>query len=377
MAAGEGLVPSLDGLRAISILLVVLAHFVTPTIPGGLGVTVFFFISGFLIARLLFAESKLTNNVNLPAFYLRRFLRLYPVILVYVVFVVAVALLRGTPIHGIEITSVLFYFVNYLFAAYQLAGLSFTLPISQFWSLAVEEHFYFFIPLVVLLIRANPRVLIAICLGVCIGSLALRVIYLSEWPALVDTKFVYTHSETRFDSIAYGVLLAATCETTTGRRMVRALASPLGFWLAAIVLLGTLAYRDPFFRETARYSLQGLALLPIAGTLVFTTHLRMLNIVLNSSIAVWIGQLSYSLYVWHQGVADLVGTASLGWATPVVLVMASLAVAAASYYLIEKPFLRLRKNLRPRSGGVPLVQRAGLYQGGFSGALNPLPTTEA
>ncbi len=114
-------------------------------------------------------------------------------------------------------------------------------------------------------------------------------------------------------------------------------------------MLATLIWRDPFFRETARYSLQGIALFPIVATLVFTTQYRVANVVLNSSLAVWIGQLSYSLYVWHQGIADLLEP--LGWGTPLAFTLASLFVATASFYLVEKPFLQLRKRLRPRACG--------------------------
>src|SRR4051812_31928291 len=84
MSAQSGHIPNLDGLRAISIMIVMLSHFVNASLfPGGLGVYVFFVISGFLITRLLFGEKKNSGRISLANFYFRRALRLYPVVLVF------------------------------------------------------------------------------------------------------------------------------------------------------------------------------------------------------------------------------------------------------------------------------------------------------
>jgi peptidoglycan/LPS O-acetylase OafA/YrhL len=92
IAARRGSVPSLDGLRAVSISIVLLAHFVNPKLfPGGLGVEVFFIISGFLITRLLLAEQRDTGTVSLRMFYVRRICRLYPVIIVFAGVVIGLA----------------------------------------------------------------------------------------------------------------------------------------------------------------------------------------------------------------------------------------------------------------------------------------------
>ena len=117
--ARYGSVPSLNGLRACSVLVVMLSHFVNANLfPGGFGVLVFFSISGFLITRLLFAELKQSDTTNLKNFYARRILRLYPVILVYSGIVLAAYLVIGLPINLVEPLSALFYFANYLYAHY-------------------------------------------------------------------------------------------------------------------------------------------------------------------------------------------------------------------------------------------------------------------
>ena len=144
-----GNVPSLDGLRALSILIVMASHFVNPhLIPGGFGVLVFFVISGFLITRQLFAELKQANCVSIKNFYLRRVFRLYPVIVVYTLVSVSVYAAGGHKITWSEPLSALFYFANYLYAYYTIPGhTGGSMPFGIFWSLSVEEHFYLFFPL--------------------------------------------------------------------------------------------------------------------------------------------------------------------------------------------------------------------------------------
>src|SRR5579871_6236686 len=115
--ASFALVPSLDGLRAISVLLVMSSHFLSPRVfPGGLGVLVFFVVSGFLIARLLLAELNSAGSISLGNFYLRRFFRLYPVILVYAIVVITFSALNSRPLDWYEPLSALFYFANYVYA---------------------------------------------------------------------------------------------------------------------------------------------------------------------------------------------------------------------------------------------------------------------
>src|SRR4051794_30297139 len=114
MAARKGVIPSLDGLRAISILLVMSAHFIDVRLfPGGLGVYVFFVISGFLITRLLIVEHNDIGTISLPLFYLRRIVRLYPVIIAFSACVIGMHLMLGRPYSLIEPAAGLGYSANY------------------------------------------------------------------------------------------------------------------------------------------------------------------------------------------------------------------------------------------------------------------------
>ena len=352
--AGGGYIPSLDGLRAVSIGLVIAAHILPAVIPipGGLGVTIFFFISGFLITRLLFAEYKETGRLSLPRFYARRFLRLYPVLLVYIGAFVLIAQIHGQGFHPVELNSVLFYFVNYLYAMRDLAGEKLVYPIGTLWSLAVEEHFYLIVPVLLLLLRGRPKLLLCFAATICAACLAIRFSYVRLWPQILGTEFIYLRSETRFDSIAFGVILAVLCELPVGRILIARATSPLWLGFAFGGLFVSLAYRDPVFRETLRYTVQGLSIFVIVATLVFSDKIRIANIVLNASLVVWLGRLSYSLYIWHLGVnAEIVRAFPHPpfIVMPLISLAGMLVLAILSYYLIEQPFLNLRRYLHPKA----------------------------
>ena len=150
-----GAIPSLDGLRAIAVLIVLVSHSgYGETVPGGLGVTIFFFLSGYLITTLILDEQTRTETINVRHFYLRRAFRLLPPLLITLAIaytLVAAGLLGGGFSWG-GLTSQLFYFANYygIFFAHENSIPDGT---GILWSLAVEEHFYIVFP------RADVRLL--------------------------------------------------------------------------------------------------------------------------------------------------------------------------------------------------------------------------
>ncbi len=342
VAAAPGQVPSLDGLRAVSVLLVLFAHIVNEKyFPGGLGVLIFFLISGFLITRLLFAEFKSTGAVSLEKFYVRRVLRLVPAIVAFTIVVVAAfEIFLPDQIHAIEPISALAYFANYLYADYSVRHAAASMPFQVFWSLAVEWHFYMVFPAAFLVLRGNARSVLVLVASVCAVSLLVRLAEGHLHPQYLSTYYFYFRSETRMDSIATGVLIAAACELDGGRRAVLYLSRPLFVGLALIVVAGCLALRDPWFRETIRYTLLNMACAVLLCAVVFRAELPAVNRVLNTAVLVWIGELSYSLYVWHEGVSRAVSgfLPHLAKAVQIPLIFsACFAAAAASYYLIEQP----------------------------------------
>lgn len=368
MVAQRGTIPSLDGLRAISILLVLAAHFIDDRLfPGGLGVYVFFVISGFLITRLLLAEHKTTGHVSLPSFYFRRVLRLFPVIIVFTLVILGLHLWLGRPIDLLEPASGLAYFANYLYAWMDRNGVATQMPFGIFWSLSVEEHFYILFPVTLILAGANPRRLLWLLGGLCLGCLGLRCVMAAIHPEYANSLTFYTESQYRLDSIAFGVILALTCETAAGRRMIQRHAGPGAAIAGAAVLLGTLLVRDPWFRGTLRYSLQGVALAVIIAAVLFSPRLAPVQRILNTAVLVWIGRLSYSIYIWHEGVASFVPKQGLShWQITLIDLSATLVVATVSYYGVEQPFLKLRHRLphwRPAAPSGMAAQRLRTHTG--------------
>lgn len=347
-ASVKGTVPSLDGVRAISVSIVLVGHMLLPASWVGIsaiGLKIFFFISGFLIARLLIAEHKEKGQISLSGFYWRRVLRLYPVILFYVGLVVSVSIWRGLDVRGIDVAGVFLYFVNYLVIHYDNSGQTMSIPVSMLWSLSVEEHFYLFAPLALVLLRGDPKRMLLGAVAICFVSLGLRLFYAHSWPEMLGGLEIYWRSETRFDCIAFGVILACMTEFPAGRAVIKTLSSRWFFIAGVGLLLLSYAYRDSFYQLTWRFTIQSLALYPIMIGVVFACPFPIVNKILNTRVFVWVGALSYSLYVWHGGVVFLFGSLldklPAGMISYVEFVMA-FALAVASYYLIERPALGLR-----------------------------------
>jgi len=350
-SARPGNIPSLDGVRGVSILIVLIGHMLLPASLVGvsaLGLKTFFFISGFLITRLLLAESKFTGAISLRGFYFRRILRLYPVIIVYVAIVSAVTLSRGDEIRAIDLSAVFLYFVNYLVIHYDSLGQGMSIPVGMLWSLSVEEHFYLIAPVALYLARGDAKKMLIVAVAICITSLGLRLTYAYLRPEVVNTLELYWRSETRFDCIAYGVILACLPEIKPARRFLELMATRWAFLAGTGLLLASFVLRDNYFQNTWRFTLQGIALMPIMSGLIFAAPIPYFNKVMNTRVLVWVGALSYSLYVWHGGTIfffsywfdmlphPLAAPAEFG---------VSFILATMSYYVVERPIMRLRKRL--------------------------------
>ncbi|MBB6161060.1 peptidoglycan/LPS O-acetylase OafA/YrhL [Rhizobium wenxiniae] len=311
------------------------------------GLKTFFFISGFLITRLLLAEYRYSNNVSLSAFYGRRFIRLYPVLITYVAVVWLVAIVRQQHVDIIDPLAVFFYFVNYL--AVFTDGGGHTLPIGLFWSLSVEEHFYLVAPIVIFFLRGDARKILIFAVAVCVFSLFLRLLYVELWPGIEGTLHIYWRSETRFDSIAYGMILACCADIKAGRRLIQFISGRFAVAAAAFVLLGSFAIRDDYFQMTWRFSIQGLALIPLISAVIFARTIPIANYLLNSTLMVWIGVLSYSLYVWHGGVMYLFSSFIHSLPTysqsSAELIM-TIALALCSYFIVERPANKVRSRFK-------------------------------
>jgi peptidoglycan/LPS O-acetylase OafA/YrhL len=350
-------IPSLDGIRAISVLLVVLAHAGFEAVPGGLGVTIFFFLSGYLITTLMLAEHEKTGGIDIPKFYARRIFRLMPPLLVTLAISYALTYvgLLGGGITVAGLASQLLYFANYYFLFFDPGN---TIPSGTgiLWSLAVEEHFYIFYPLLLSLLLGSgsrPRTIGVLLGAACLAVLAWRI-HLAHLPGFTSNR-TYFASDTRIDSIIYGCILAVLKNPVRNlRRSDAASTMSAAQWaLLAIgigALLFTLVYRDATFRETYRYSIQGLALVPIFYFAVRFSGNGLFRH-LNSPWAVTLGVYSYAIYLLHLVVIWVMITSIPSIAQkpyivlPVTLVI-SIAYAAAIDRFVDPYFRQLRHGFR-------------------------------
>ncbi len=364
--AGQEYLPALDGLRGVSILLVVVSHMGLPhVVPGAFGVTLFFFISGFLITRQLAGGLARQGRVGFAGFYLRRALRLMPAGLVYIGLAGLAYSAAGGRIAWAGWLAALLYGANYydLWVGYHAGPGGMRNPFGILWSLAVEEHFYALWPLCLALLWHCPgwgrgrgrgrggrwAVAAAAVLAVCAGGLLWRgwlwrhcFVPGAPWVCgpqnaspLWRFNRLYTATDARLDSIAWGALLALA----PGLAPARARPAAAG---AALLALG-FCLPGGFARYVLRPSLQGAALCALFPWLL--EGRTPVQAALRAKPARLLGRLSYSLYLWHwaaMSAADrLCRNGSVRW----VLVAAplALALAAASYLGVERPMLRVRR----------------------------------
>lgn len=345
-----GTIASLDGIRALSVVLVFLGHArLSNLLPGGFGVTVFFFLSGFLITTLLIREQDRHASISLKSFYLRRLVRLGPPLTITLILLTAAAmagLVDGSP-HPAEFMSQLLFYYNYYSLAFPESETVYGATVL--WSLSVEEHFYLTWPMLFIAF-ASKRIqvkhivmlLVAILLWRCVRFYGLNA---DEWT-------IYISTDTRLDSMLYGCLLAIMIRSGAAARLLRPGWSAVVICGAcAAVLLVTFVARDPAFRSTIRYSLQGIALTPLfyyATTFPQAAAFRPLN----WAPVRWVGLLSYTIYLSHNVIIGMLMHA--GFDTENRLVFIPLAAAltltysALIYWLIERPLKPLRARIANR-----------------------------
>lgn len=340
----EQRVAPLDGLRAIAVLIVMVSHAgLEHIIPGGFGVTIFFFLSGYLITTLLRVETAKTGSVSLAGFYLRRTVRIIPPMMICIAVTVALAELdllgRSINLDGLPLD--ILFLTNY---ADQIGVVS-QIPIPL-WSLDVEEHFYLVFPLVFIATQTGSiertRNWIVLSLG---AVLLLRtVLYFT----LNDISNLYYWTHTRIDSILYGCLLAVWNNPSMKDRV--RIGSGIG-WLAfgVALILFCFVVRDTFFREVIRYSVQGLALL-----LVFNFVLRdggLIAQTLSNRLLKIVGDYSYVLYLIHVPLLALATNQLTAFPRPAASAIGfilSFAFAAAMHRLVERPLMIWRKEFQKR-----------------------------
>ena len=345
-------IPSLDGIRALAVLTVFVSHSgFSYIIPGGFGVTVFFFLSGYLITTLLRKEHEKTGGISLKNFYLRRVYRIFPPM--YLVLLLAIILSvfgfkeEAGSIDGSSVIAQIFHLTNYYSLWYGDGG--FPIGTGILWSLAVEEHFYLLYPIALITLlkcAESNRKIVNILLAVCILVLAWRC-FLVQYAGVSD-EYTYRATDTRIDSLLWGCMLGLVFNPSMDKeKLLPTRISEYVFLAASIAVLGYCFYnRDPYFRETFRYTLQGIALFPLFYLCIKNSSWLIFR-PLNHPLMVWLGRLSYTIYLSHIIFLDLaekfIQTNLL--ARGILGALFTLIFSLLMYHLVEKRFVRMRIKL--------------------------------
>lgn len=336
--------PGIDGLRAVSIIAVLILHlnsiyqFPFIILRGGfLGVDMFFVISGFLITSLLLEENDARGTISLRAFYMRRALRLLPAVIAAILFTLFIAFLAGSftavGLTPLRLAATLFYFNNWLQALVNDSPWFLT----HFWSLSIEEQFYLIWPLALIaLLRRQRRAALWIVVCAITISWLLKVgLYWSgaSWQRL------YHGSDTRADALLVGCLLSLLIYWRALPAILVRHHRILGrcAWLvfAALLIVADFQGPLPYFG--------GFTFAAITCAFILLHALIAPAAVLKSPALQWIGKRSYGLYVWHWPVYLLVSTAVPNILMAPLSVIGTFCFAALSYRYIEKPFLDLKR----------------------------------
>jgi peptidoglycan/LPS O-acetylase OafA/YrhL len=299
-------IPSLDGVRAIAFLMVFVAHAgLEGLVPGGLGVTIFFFLSGYLITTLLRAEALRTETISLSDFYLRRVFRIMPPMYITLA-IMYVAGFAGVLQQGnlLGFLSVSAYFFNYA----DLLHKHVVLPSGAgvLWSLMVEEHFYLIFPCVYLLFlhrRVSTQKQVDILLACCAAALLWRCVLIYHFHTSTVTDFfprwTYSASDARFDAILFGCILAIRNNFSLGDCSPRLNRYKGLFAVAGLAtIFASLVYREPHFRETFRYTVQSISLYPIFYYCISSASEWQVRW-LDWKPLRFLGWVSYSMYLSH------------------------------------------------------------------------------
>ena len=337
--------PALDGLRGIAILAVLAVHthhiFGWSILKGGnVGVDIFFVLSGFLITALLLEEWQVNGEISLKGFYWRRALRLVPALLVVLVslYLFADVFLpigeAGATTRSIPVAFLYASDFGLAFFQLRLGALQHT------WSLAMEEHFYLVWPLFLvaaLKLGASRKRLVVLTLSLAVASAIHRAVLHQLGALPVRT---YYGIDTRADALLIGCAAGmCVCWGFLRARSFRSLIVPaIGF---IILLMVATNYASSFMH------LGGFTLLAIAAAIVLVWVVLVpssyLPRLLEFGPLVWIGRISYGLYLWHYPIFKASSLLRLAWSQQLFLaVLATLAMTCLSYYLIERPALRLK-----------------------------------
>jgi len=328
----------LDGLRAVAVMMVFMSHSGVALLGGGIGVDIFFTISGFIITRLLLREICETGTISIMNFYKRRIVRLWPPLFALLLCFLVFEIVSGVTSQEwnsrgfLAIVAVAASALNYA-RAFELGsgGL-----LGHTWSLAVEEQFYLIWPAALLVLWKIP-------LKKAASLLLLVVALIAVWRAWLGMSgswwYAYHALETRADGLIFGALLAII-GTEKFERLVP-------FWPVPFAFIFLLSMSAGYWESTLML-MGGHSLVAIASAWLVCACVipqSPLRVPLASKLATWIGDRSYSLYLWHYPVLGVLNHVDLpAWLGFCLGLAGSFTISDLSYRFIERPF---RKRFSP------------------------------
>jgi peptidoglycan/LPS O-acetylase OafA/YrhL len=345
-----------------------------PYLPGGgSGVYVFFALSGFLITTLLLQERETTGSVSLRGFYARRALRLFPALVAVVAVTAVYVAVGGAPsrFKGPTLASVppaLFYYANWEWFVHGDAFNTLSW-FGHFWSLSVEEQFYLIWPVLLLLLyrRGSRRRVVVVLALACVVPLLVRLVTIHG----LSTAHLKFGTHAVADSLALGGMLSVALRWRPDHTAALARVTA---WPAVAVLLVAVPLSDPSSQgwrgvasNTVAISVISVASVAVIGHVV-TAEGALLARLLSSRALVYLGRISYGMYLWHI-IVLVVLQQHLHVRHGVELYLAgytgTVAVASASFFFVERKFLRLKARFerdpagRQRSAAEAMAAPAG------------------
>lgn len=334
-------IPSLDGIRGIAVMLVVVSHTGYRWASAALGVNAFFFLSGYLITTLLRREHATTGRISLRNFYIRRALRLLPPMYVTLAVVTALAA-AGYLISRASTGSIIAQYLhntNYV----HVTGHKLLPGTEMMWSLSVEEHFYLVFPACFTVLVAWPaRRALAVVVGICALILAWRTFGVVQ--EVIEPGWAYEASDTRMDSVLWGCAFAMFCNPYFETERSARLDQPWLGALAGAVLVGSQLYQAHWYTHTVRYTLQCLCFFPLFAMAIRRSTSLPFS-VLGRQPLIWLGTISYGLYLYHHVVIEVLEHHTSLTRLPLLgaTLGISLPICWLSYRFIEAPAGLLRK----------------------------------
>lgn len=344
----RGRVASLDGLRAVSIAMVLFSHAADscnfPTaVPswvnwffnGSLGVRIFFVISGFIITLLLLKEEEKDGSFSIKKFYIRRIFRILPV---YYIFLFTLLIIDRFADLGLTSKDVIPAFT---FTSGWWSGA--TWMMGHTWSLSVEEQFYLLWPVTLVLVRNKRSRLLLVLACIAIYPAMRIAVYLS--PLIERRGFIFI---TQGDAILFGCLLAILLVYHSDKITMYFTRNVLAIrlvCLSLVTLSGAIQTKAMLGMATVPLSntIEGICIAWLIGSFILNKDL--IYRLLNSRVFVFLGVISYSWYLWQQLFLFECGRYFTGtlFSFPLNVVMSFIA-AVASYYVIERTFERMKRN---------------------------------